>query len=309
MTASSSICRLAATPPVSALQVDPVFPMAMDLALALVPLDDTTFMAPVIRTDERRVFGGLLLGQALAAASRTVMSGSCNSLHAMFSAAARVDEPLEIKVAPLRDGRSFAARRIEAWQGNRLILAAFASFHAGDAGPEHAITMPVVPSPEELSDQRELRAGNALKRGQAPRRYVSELLLDTRIAIESVNHATGVEGYRALWFRPRAMKDSFTAARRAALALASDMGLVHVGLQPHDAPIDGVELECASLDHAIWFHRDPPTKDWLLHVQWSPIAAHGRGFSRGSIFTRDGVLVASTAQEILMRRPHQARDA
>lgn len=255
----------------------------LDDVFALERVDAITFRAAPIAIDERRAFGGLLVAQALAAATATVDDAPCHALHALFSSPAAVDRPTEYTVATVRDGRRFAARRVEARQGDRLVLTALVSFHAGDVGPEHAVPMPDLPPPESLPARA------------ATRRYVADLMLDVRPVEDGER--------RALWFRPRASFRDDPATRRIALAFASDMGLVHVALKRRRQAADGTPLDAASLDHAIWFHRDPPASDWLVQVQRATTTSGGRGMAHGEIFTRDGLLVATTAQEILCREP------
>lgn len=275
--------------------------MTLDEAFALTPLGDGRYQTAVVESDEKRTFGGLLLGQALAAAALTIEDMMCSSLHVVFLAAAVANAPVEITVVRLRDGRKFASRRVEVLQGKQLILSTLATFHAGDNGPEHAAGIPAVPAPEGLTDQRDIRAANAAARGNKASPYIAETLLDIRPVEMPLDQTNGIEGRRAVWFRPRLPIKEQAAMRCAVLAFASDVGLVHVGLQAHNVVGDGRAPEAASLDHAIWFHRDPPAADWLLHVQRSPVAASGRGLALGQIFTFDGRLVANTAQELLER--------
>jgi acyl-CoA thioesterase-2 len=202
----------------------------------------------------------------------------------------------------VRDGRSFAAREVEVRQEDKLVFSATLSFHDGDPGPEHQAGMPDVPPPEEVEDQRERRRRNAEERGTPMRVFSAEQVIDARpVEFPVSRDGGGVEGRRCLWFRARDPLPDDPAVHQAAMAYASDMGLVHVGIRPHLELGGGEPLNTASLDHAIWFHRAARADEWLLHVERSPVAANGRGLSFGSIFTCDGRLVASVAQEILVR--------
>ena len=247
------------------------------------------------RTDERLLFGGLLLAQAIAAA--TLDGPRCHSIHALFVDVGWMDESFDVAVENLRQGRSFTMRRIEIRQRDRLLLAGFTSHHSGDAGPTRQISMPSVPCPDTLVDQRVARGIRVAAKGCWQPRYLAEELLDIRAADMS---ACEGEGRRALWFRPRAKIRGGAAIHQSAIAFASDVGLVHVGLQTHGLT-SARRIQSASLDHALWFHRDAVVDDWMLQLQTSPTLADGRGFSRSSIFTRDGRLVATASQEYLAR--------
>lgn len=270
--------------------------------LELQELSPDRFAAGSPFGEERRIFGGQLIGQSLIAAARTVDKGHCNSLHSYFVSAGDLDHPLQLDVGRVRDGRSFAAREVAVRQEGRLIFSASLSFHDGDPGPEHQLGMPDVPPPEEVEDQRERRRRNAEERGMPMRVFSAEQVIDARpVELPVSEDSGGIEGRRCLWFRSRDRLPDHPAAHQAAIAYASDMGLVHVGIRPHLELGAGEPLNTASLDHAVWFHRPARADEWLLHVERSPVAAQGRGLSFGSIFTRDGKLIASVAQEILVR--------
>ncbi len=264
--------------------------------LALARTGDTSWTAPGLpRTDEPRLFGGALIAQAILAAS--VDAPACHALHAFFIGVGEKETAFDIGVVRTRDGRSFATRQIEIAQSGRLLLAGYSSHHNGDPGPEHQAEMPDMPPPEGLADQLEGRSARAVAAGRPAPDYLLSRMLDIR-PVELPQ--TGAQPERALWVRPRAAFTGDAAMHRAVVGFASDVGLVHVGLLRHGRP-DNPALQAASLDHSIWFHGAVTADDWLLHVQHSPVARGGRGFSRGSVFTRDGRLVASVAQEFLAR--------
>ena len=250
-------------------------------------------------TDEKRLFGGLLLGQAVVAASAD--GRRCHSLHALFLRGGRKDERFAVAVERLRDGASFAARRVRIAQRGESLLEAFSSHHGGDSGPDYQLAMPSVAPPEELEDQRARRRRDAAEAGRAAPDYLAERLLDARPVEQGLDPARGREGRRAVWVRPRTPISGGRAVHQAAVAFASDLGLVPVGLQAHLAVGDGSWLDVTSLDHAIWFHRETTANEWLLQVQRGPVLTGGRGLARSSIFSRDGRLVASAAQEFLAR--------
>ena len=268
-------------------------------ALSLAGADAWTAPIPP-QTEEPRLFGGLLLGHAMAAMSKGV--GPCHSLHALFVGAGSKSTPLDLAVTRTRDGRRYATRHLDLRQDGRLLLVAFSSHHGGDEGPDHQIAMPVVPEPEALEDQQLVRVRHAEALGKPARRYLAEAMLDARPVDLPLGREQGIEGRRAIWFRPRRPIAGGAAVHQAVIAFASDMGLVHVGLQSHNVVGDRSPLQATSLDHALWFHREASADDWMLHVQRSPIIANGRGLSHAAIFTREGRLVASAAQEFLARR-------
>lgn len=270
--------------------------------LTAAPLGDDRFTAPPGEGDERRTYGGLIVGQALAAAAATADGVACHSLHLLFAGAGDGAQPVAIAVDRLRDGRAFAARGVRVEQDGKLLANATLSFHRGDEGPQHQLAMPAAPGPESLEDQREIRRRNAEARGKTPRRSVAERLIDARPIELPLNQIEGgVEARRQLWFRSRAPLGDDVAAHQALIAFASDMGLVHLGMAAHNASGDGGQLDAASLDHSVWFHRPARADDWLLYDQRAPVAHGGRGLTFGTIFTRDGALVASVAQEVLIR--------
>ena len=260
--------------------------------LGLTRTGDTAWIAPGLpRSDEPRPFGGALVAQAILAASDG--APACHALHAFFIRAGEKEQPFDISVTRTRDGRSFATRQFEVTQAGRLLLAGHSSHHDGDCGPAHQAEMPDVPPPEALENQAAARA----KSGRPPRTYLLDMMLDVR-AVEQPQAAGHPR--RALWFRPRVAFQGSASLHRAVIGFASDVGLVRVGLLPHGSTQDAA-IQAASLDHSIWFHGEAAADDWLLPVQHSPVAQQGRGLSLGAIFSRQGRLVASVAQEFLCR--------
>ena len=275
--------------------------MTFEELFALSPAGADRWTAPgPPATDEPRLFGGLLLGHAVMAAS--IGAARCHALHALFIGVGEKREPLDLAVTRVREGRSYTARQVELRQRDRLLLTGFSSHHAGDEGPEHQVAMPDVPQPEALEDQQLTRIRRAEAGGRPALRYLAEEMLDARPVETPLDRGHGVEGRRAVWFRPRRPVGGAGALHQAVIAFASDVGMVHVGLQAHNVVGDRGPLQATSLDHAIWFHREAPADDWMLHVQRAPVTSEGRGLSHAAIFSRDGRLVASAAQEFMARR-------
>ncbi|MDR3508934.1 MAG: acyl-CoA thioesterase II [Caulobacteraceae bacterium] len=250
------------------------------------------------RGEQKRIFGGQVIAQALAAAYRTVEGRICHSLHAYFIRAGDPTIPILYKVERARDGASFTTRRVTAIQHGRQIFNLSASFQVPEEGLEHRGAMPDVPLPEELLNEEQLRA-------QHPRPG-DELRTPWPVEMRPIDpDPRGAPRQREpiyrCWFRARAPIGADPIVSQCALAYASDMSLMDSSLRPHGVDWDHPQLQAASLDHALWFHRPCDFNEWHLYVQDSPSASGGRGFNRGEIFSRDGVLVASAAQEALIR--------
>ena len=253
-----------------------------------------------------RVYGGQVVAQALVAAMRTVPGRSPHSLHAYFLLAGDPVEPILFEVEPVRDGRSFSTRRVTASQRGEPIFVLAASFHIAEDGPDHQAPVPIAPPPEQIVDPEAtlaLMPDPARQRLQAlfdrirpiefrpmdMRRYTPLRPGETRAAAQSV------------WIRIGGPLPDDPAIHTAALAYLSDMTLLDTALVAHGHAIFDGRHQVASLDHALWLHRPCRADDWLLYAQDSPSAGGARGLTRGMLFTRDGVLAASVAQEGLMR--------
>lgn len=259
----------------------------LDLYRGVTPDDDRN----------RRIYGGQVVAQALAAAYRTIEGHHCHSMHAYFIRPGDPNIPILFQVDRARDGGSFAVRRVVAIQHGKQIFNLAASFQTPEAGFEHQIPMDDVPPPEGLKNEEELRA----EAGLAP-----ESRRIWPVEVRSCNprpHGTSeiLEPIDRCWIRARHSVGPEVPANQCALAYASDMTLLDASLRPHPVNWESGKLQVASLDHALWFHKHSDFSEWHLYVQNSPSASGGRGFNRGSIFTRDGVLVASAAQEALIR--------
>lgn len=249
-----------------------------------------------------RIFGGQVLAQSLNAAIRTVPEDRvAHSMHGYFM---RPGDPLKqivYEVDPIRDGRSFTTRRVVAKQDGRAIFSTAVSFQLVEEGLTHQSTMPDVPPPEALqSEDKELR--------ELARKYPNRVPFSMTGPIERRRvqprdriNPQPQEPVQHLWFRIKGEVGADLRRNQTLLAYVSDFGLLGTALYPHAFGPDHERMQAASLDHALWFHRPFQLDDYLLYSLDSPNASGGRGFSRGSFYTRDGVLVASSAQEALIR--------
>ncbi|MCX2782319.1 acyl-CoA thioesterase II [Microbulbifer thermotolerans] len=248
------------------------------------------------------LFGGQVLGQALMAASRTVKDRLPHSLHAYFLRPGSSELPVIYDVDPIRDGGSFTTRRVVAKQRGRAIFNMSASFQIEEPGFDHQAAMPSgdIPEPERLKNTQQLAAEAGLPTVQHDqRRY----MVDFRpVDPHSYFNSEAREARCMFWFRVEGEMSDDPLEHRCALSYASDIALLGTSLQPHPMSLFDPHLMPASLDHAMWFHRKFRADNWLLYVTDSPSASGARGFCRGQIFTREGVLVASTAQEGLIRQ-------
>ncbi|HYJ80018.1 MAG TPA: acyl-CoA thioesterase II [Longimicrobiaceae bacterium] len=252
-----------------------------------------------------RVFGGQVLAQALVAAGRTVEGRTAHSLHGYFMLPGDLETPVVYQVDRIRDGRSFTTRRVLALQQGREIFTMTCSFHVAEEGIEHGAPMPQVPQPEELPRELDLvRAMADLIPERLRGVYTQDRPIDFR-PVDPVNPFAPDRRppLKYLWFRAEGSMPDDPILHQAVLAYASDYGLLGTALYPHGLSFMQRGVQAASLDHAVWLHRPFRVDDWLLYAIDSPAAAGARGFTRGSLFTRDGALVASTAQEGLLRPP------
>ena len=252
----------------------------------------------------KRVFGGQVLAQALVAAARTVEEDRiAHSLHAYFILPGDIEAPLVYDVDRIRDGGSFTTRRIRAIQHGTPIFNMSASFQRVETGHEHQTTMPDVPGPDGLASEISMLRAIADRIPEPLRAtYTQDRPFEFR-PIDPVNPFAPEKRApeHAVWFRAVDALPDDLAVHQSLLAYASDHGLLPTALRPHSLSWLQRDLQIASLDHAMWFHRPFRADDWLLYVMESPSAAGARGFTRGSVYTQDGALVASVTQEGLMR--------
>ncbi|MGL4288969.1 MAG: acyl-CoA thioesterase II [Phreatobacter sp.] len=251
----------------------------------------------------QRVFGGQVIGQALVAACRTVEGRSPHSLHAYFVLPGDPKAPIIYEVERIRDGKSFSTRRVLAIQHGAAIFSLSASFQVEEEGFEHQFGMPDVPPPESLPAEAEIGRKLDPSAPAAIKAYFArERPIELRpVELERYLGARQPDGKFHAWIRATGPLPDDPVVHRCVLAYASDMTLLDAALIPHGRTLFDATIQGASLDHAMWFHRPFRADQWLLYAHDSPSAQGARGFARGSIFTREGVLVASVAQEGLIR--------
>jgi acyl-CoA thioesterase II len=250
-----------------------------------------------------QVFGGQVLGQALMAATATVEKRMVHSLHAYFLRRGDFNSPIVYEVDRARDGNHFSTRRIVAIQHGQQIFNMSASFQADEQGLDHQLVMPEVPPPEDLPEQAWHYRNVLHKLPSGMRRMLSlKRPFEFRPVVPpSFLEPEKVAPSRNVWFRAVALLPDSEPLHRCLLAYVSDFNLLDTALMPHGLAHELKNLVVASIDHAMWFHRAVRVDDWLLYSTDSPSASSARGFTRGSVFARDGRLVASTSQEGLLR--------
>ncbi|WP_210506150.1 acyl-CoA thioesterase II [Naasia sp. SYSU D00057] len=277
---------------------------ALDLTDTGARTSEDIFTGPSQWSPNGRVFGGQVLAQSLLAAVRTLAEDRIvHSMHAYFLRPGDVQHPITFSVDRIHDGRSFSTRRTQAYQQGLPILSMIASFQVEDVGLEHATPMPEgLPEPESLPSAAEVLGAIehpiarhwALSRPFDMRHVPSPVYV--RVEGERVAH-------QAVWFRTIGPMPDEPNLHRAALAYASDYTILEPIQRRHGVPWTTPGLKMASLDHAMWWHRFARVDEWLLYVQESPSAQGGRGLSQGRIYDRSGLLVASVAQEGMIRVP------
>lgn len=252
----------------------------------------------------QRVFGGQVIAQALVAAQRTVGDNRfVHSLHCYFMLGGDPSIPIIYDVERLRDGGSFTTRRVTAIQHGKAIFSLEASFQVDEPGLEHQTAMPVVPMPEDLLGQAELveQYGDVMPEGIARYWKRERPIMIKPVALAHYTSREKLDPVQNNWVRFRETVPADRHVRAALLAYLSDMTLLDTSTFPHGRAVFDTDLQVASLDHAMWFHLDDPLDDWMLYSQDSPWSGGARGFTRGSLYTRNGTLIASVAQEGLVR--------
>jgi acyl-CoA thioesterase-2 len=261
--------------------------------LDLEEIREDVFRARTGRGAER-LFGGLLLAQAVIAAGRTIAGRHLHSLHASFLRPGRSRVPFEIAVERLRDGRSFSARRVTGTQANEVTIIATASFTRPSEGVFHQDPMPSAPDPDGLPDWEDIRATmlGTERRHDVP---VELRVCDAERKIAGAR----LPAYRRVWIRPRGTLPDDPLLHAAMFVFATDRTLLRVAARPH-GPVWGLR-HAASLDHAVWLHHLTRFDDWVLYVCESPVAVAGRALALGAMYGRDGRRLVSVAQEGLLR--------
>jgi acyl-CoA thioesterase-2 len=281
---------------------------AMDLlieTLDLEQLEARLFRGKSPQVGWQRVFGGQVIGQALVAATRTVEEARfVHSLHAYFVRPGDPAVPIIYDVENIRDGGSFSTRRVTAIQHGKPIYFMTASFQDDEEGFEHQAPMPDVPMPENLLGEAELKERFLTQAPSHIRAYWERPRpIELRpVALDHYFSAEKLEPSQNIWVRTTGPVPAERHLQAAVLAYLSDMTLLDTSLFAHGTSVLDRRLQVASLDHAMWFHRPPVLDDWLLYSQDSPSAFGGRGMTRGAIFSRSGTLLASVAQEGLIRK-------
>ena len=275
--------------------------------LDLEPLEVNLFRGRSPQSRWQRVFGGQVIGQALVAACRTVEDVTQrppHSLHAYFLLGGDPKVPIIYEVDRIRDGKSFTTRRVMAIQHGHAIFSMEVSFHLNEEGWTHQFAMPNVPKPDQLPSEAEVRSQLLTRMSDPVRRYYER---DRPIELRPVEYGRylgqKLDGDRFhIWIRATGRLPDEPAIHQCVLAYASDMTLLDTALVPLGKTVFNEDVMAASLDHALWFHRPFRADEWLLYAQDSPNLGGARGLARGSIFAMDGTLVASVAQEGLLRQ-------
>ncbi|MEF2552215.1 acyl-CoA thioesterase II [Aurantimonas sp. A2-1-M11] len=252
----------------------------------------------------QRVFGGQVIAQALVAAQRTVPADRfCHSLHSYFMRPGDPATPIIYDVDRIRDGGSFTTRRVVAIQHGHAIFSLSASFQKDEEGLDHQATMPDVPGPDEVPHGEDLNQTILKRAPEAVRRYWERPRpIEFRpISFDHYLTQEKLEPVQRVWVRCPGEIGDDRALNAAVLAYLSDMTLLDTSLFAHGLSVFDKRIQAASLDHAMWFHRPMRVSDWLLYAQDSPSSSGARGLTRGSLYSADGILTASVAQEGLIR--------
>jgi acyl-CoA thioesterase-2 len=250
-----------------------------------------------------RVYGGQVLAQSIVAAQRTVTEGrTAHSMHGYFLRPGDASASITFSVDRIHDGRSFSTRRTQAYQRGVPIFSMISSFEDDAPGLEHQAPMPEgIPGPDELPDDGELIPDVQ----EQSKRLFTERPIDMRHVPSPIyaEVAGPRQAHQAVWMRTLRRLPDDPAVHRAALVYLSDMTIQESILRAHGVSWSTPGLRVASLDHAMWWHRDGRVDEWMLYVQESPSARAGRGLAQGRIYSQNGVLLASVAQEIMVRVP------
>lgn len=271
--------------------------------LNLEKIEENIFRGQNYQAPWNRVFGGQVLAQSLYAAYQTVPDDRfVHSLHGYFILTGDIGKPIIYEVDRIRDGGSFTTRRVVAIQHGQAIFNMSASFQLIQEGFDHQVTMPEVSAPEDSVSEEKMADNFKEKAPEIYRRLTRSRPIEFR-RVDNLNplEAKNISPFQHVWFKAKGSLPGDKRLHQAVLAYASDYNLLGTALLPHREQIDINKIFLASLDHAMWFHRDFSIDEWLLYAIDSPSASNSRGFTRGKIFNRDGVLVASVAQEGLIR--------
>lgn len=271
--------------------------------LNLEKIEENIFRGQNYQSPWKRVFGGQVLAQSLHAAYQTVPADRhVHSLHGYFILTGDIGAPIIYEVDRIRDGGSFTTRRVVAIQHGQPIYNMSVSFQLVQEGFDHQVTMPGVTPPEDSLPEEKMAENYKEKAPEIYRRMIRSRPIEFRRA-DNLNplEAKNIPPFQHVWFRAKNSLPEDPRLHQAVLAYASDYNLLGTALLPHREHVDINKVFLASLDHAMWYHREFRMDEWLLYAIESPSASNSRGFTSGKIFNRDGVLVASVAQEGLIR--------
>ena len=269
--------------------------------------DEDLFIGPSQWMPHGRVFGGQVLAQSLVAASRTIENRNVHSMHGYFLRPGNMELPITFSVDRLRDGRSFSTRRVQAFQSDVPIFSMIASFQEEDPGLEHQDDFPSgIPDPESLPSAADLIGDNPHPVAQywAKARPFDMRHVDSPIYFSVEGNPVA---HQAVWLRALGPMPDDQSLHTAALAYASDYSILESIYRRHSIAWSHPGLKSASLDHAMWFHRPAKVDQWMLYVQESPSAQGGRGLALGRIFNSRGELLATVAQEGMVRVPEMRK--
>ncbi|MCC6077561.1 acyl-CoA thioesterase II [Pseudomonas sp. GCM10022188] len=274
--------------------------------LSLETIEENLFRGVSQDLGFRQLFGGQVIGQSLSAASQTVNADRhMHSMHAYFLRPGDATQPVVYQVDRVRDGGSFNTRRVLAIQKGRPIYSCSVSFQQEEEGFSHQVPqMPDVPGPEELLCEQEISQAVGFEQPEGMRERVQfDMPIEIRpVDPSDVGHPQARAPLKYLWVRAAGALPNNPALHKYLMAYASDFGLLTTALLPHGVSFWQRNMQIASLDHSLWFHRNVRADEWLLFALDSPWAGNGRGFTRGNIFNRAGELVASVVQEGLIRQ-------
>jgi acyl-CoA thioesterase II len=272
--------------------------------LQLERINDVLFRGANMDMGIGTIYGGQLLAQALSAATQTVSDDrGAHSLHAYFVHPGTLNDPVDYRVDTINDGKRFTLKKVTAAQKDKTIFFMNVSFHISEAGFEHQLSIPDVPGPEAVTSAIELfRAVKNI----IPEPVREQLTRDQPIDFKPINPMNPFAPEKKdpvfnIWFKAADALPDDKSIHKCMLAFASDWGILSASLNPHSRSVWEPAIQIASLDHAIWFHRDFRMDEWMLHFIESPNAGSGRVLNKGSIFTQDGKLAASMTQEGLIR--------
>ncbi len=273
--------------------------------LTLEPLDNYLFLGRCENLGLRQVFGGQVVAQAISAAQQTLPAErTIHSCHSYFLRPAESNKPIIYEIEVLRDGKSLSARRVKAIQNGQAIFYMTASFQGLESGYSHQSTMPDCPRPEELLSEQQLLS--QLEPTEINQQFIKAFSGERPLDIRPVQPYNPIKGWvtdphRQLWIKANGLITEQSDLHTTLLGYASDLNFIPVALQPHGKGFLEEGMQVATIDHSIWFHRPVNLNEWILYDIYSPSAQNNRGYVRGEFYNLQGELIASTAQEGIIR--------